>query len=604
MANSNDIAENREGTIALGDACDPVPVFVSRQAPTSPKDPQPQTAYFTSSAGIGYDSPTKTQPTVTNTSVGFRHCDCGTPTTRLSASQCMTDGVHCTNDPTAFHIDVNHTFNDVTVADQTSVGSSTGILSDLLQLHRDFTGKRSLDTSSHPTAAESEPWRVGELESIRWFPNDDVLAKRVKGYGLAVGQQQTAGVFWSHASLGASTGSARDASGRLRDHYEYVVTPDIAIPAITAPTTIQNPCASGPCTWWFDRSWLRDPGPEVYITQPTSLQQLTLPSTFVASANAVLAVRNGIEGAIDVTSSLSPAVRTAISDPAVMPLSPVEASFRGRMAGVAMPLVALPRTWSQGTSRITRVVSDDGSLYDSSERREVGVDAFEVSAVADGPIVDGPGNRSGFRAAYTATEGYVYLVGGDDNGTPLRDVWSAALLPSGISRWERLLTPPTNVDTHDAFRPYPEDVQSVAFDDRHGWLVIVDFATIKGPFGSKHEVARILTMDVRSRAVRVALVVPRLHLFERVGVTARDDGQFILAGAHGIGAAWSAFRFAVAADGSVKFNGIASGTGRLLDEPHNATAGTMLRLAVGKMQQVVVLADGSFKNVPSPCTAM
>jgi hypothetical protein len=83
LANSNDIAENREGMLALGDACDPAPLFTIKTVlgtlpslvPGSLYDPR-QVTLFSGSAGVGSNSTSAPHAPFTAAPVGFRHCDC------------------------------------------------------------------------------------------------------------------------------------------------------------------------------------------------------------------------------------------------------------------------------------------------------------------------------------------------------------------------------------------------------------------------------------------------------------------------------------------------------------------------------------------------
>lgn len=602
LANSNDRAEAAIAAAREGDACDPVPLFASRPVVGSnlwSTYPTDRVVAITGSAGLGTDNVAVTK-TFTNAEVGFRHCSCYDESVGVVLAPDLCFLNECSNGP--FDFTSESRWKRVTVG-----ANPPGTYSDLSwppadapllgrNVIRTFTSSINCgDTWAHVEGTSEEPCRVGLPQVLFWDHRADVDSLQVEAIGTS---KATAGFFWSHVIYDPTRFvSTRDSFslGRLRDNFAYLRTPlRVFIEPLTViPGPKATPDPGGlPILrpdWW--RDILVDPYDD-------PIPFLRTPARIEPQADGTFAALGGDRApALNVTAALSPAIKTLISSGTMTFLGPIEAGYRGdRSAGTQF--VIMPRVWRQSAERpLLAVTSKDGlRLLSEQLPPPQQLKTASVSATATEPRFV-PGDRDGARSLYSAVENSVFLVGGQHPDAPRGEVWRYSLT---TDKWSHLFLEKQVAPAEPRVIVEPNAILALTYDATRGKLIVIDEVETGKKF--KLRFARVLVYDTRAGTARVALTLPRVGAFTRLGLAARGEGRFVLVGQLGASSLWKAFSFEVDAASVLRWTGFGAGTGRILDDPF-ATDSDVL-MPVERSGRLVFAEVGIKSFKPGECTEM
>lgn len=608
LSNSNDRAETRELATPLGDVCDEVPLFVSHPVRQSgfaidpPGDEQNpnDVAVFASTAGIGNMTPGQLQLPFQGRA-GFRHCSCLlTNDDVLSFNECFATRCSVAN-PIEYESPDSSNFKRVTISrwEENADSDEDKIFPYFTRLTKptlgatlaaSFTGALSLDPYEHPDPSENNATRVGALQFVGWHWRTDLCAA-----GQCIddghGQDQSFGIWWDHVPvLGGAYASPRDSdeSGRLRDHYAAIETPLFRKEKFYPPPFTESACPPWDCKLTLRRDlWRSNPDPTIVAFQ----DRLRGPALVVPNGALALAVQSRAVPAFDVTSELSPGVQGLLTEHRAW-LTPVETGARTRILRDATHAVSIPTEWV-GTSSVAEVVVGATGLGLVNDRRGAIAELTSLQSLEDdeasAPI---PSNRTGARALLTLTERSVFLVGGRGPGrTPLPEIWRYLL---DEQSWEPLYWNTI----------MPVDVLALGYDYRGGRLLVLDEVertkTLPKLPWDKHKKTvtwsegRLRVYDLRARTGDTLATWPRLPMFDRLGLVARDDGSFVLIGSRSIAKIWFAWRFTITSNKKLIVTGRANGHGQLLGDPINTSNGVVVMLHRKGHVEQRTLTDASF----------
>lgn len=590
QANSNDRAELRESAEALGDACDAVPTYISRgviELAIAPSHSATRTT-FRSSASLGVDADTGNQPGAVVATVGFRHCSClnglGTP---ISEEECWRQSI-CDDDPDQYLLspgDPALTWSRITTGATGTLDEDPRFipLTYNREVRRTFNGQIACnDDEPHPNVGE--PCRLGPQEYVVWGHQADIEQGRVRSYFDGI--TRTAGVFWSHAYNAGHWPSNRDrlSDGRLRDNYEYVKTPlfERAIPRVPEPA---SRCQLFACFGWWNPGWIINPADS--RINPSILTLINTPARVRPAVGGGFVAVRGNEAGVDITELMTPALRQMLADPEVAILTPVESASRGKLLSMAAHWVGMPRTWTPG-ARIEPVYAMMGGLAtvpnkDAQHRMQTQASVF----LDDGE----PTERADVRAIYSGVDDAVYVLGGQAGGSDTGEIWRYHVLAQS---WERLYAPLPISGLPDVRSPAPGRVQAASYDSARGKLVFLDHKTVSVPLLGKQTLGRFVLFDLHRKERFVSLTLPIAGVYEKLTLTAQDDGSFVLVGARKWGTKWDAYRFSIDDKGKLSWLGFASGNGKLLDEPLNLGEGVLLPLEKGGEEELFELGPSRF----------
>ncbi len=193
-----------------------------------------------------------------------------------------------------------------------------------------------------------------------------------------------------------------------------------------------------------------------------------------------------------------------------------------------------------------------------------------------------PGVRVDPLYALTLKQSALYMVGGSSpTGAATGEIWRQDRIDDS---WTLLL----HGEDGGLADLAPTDVQALGFDPRHNQLAFVDFTRKEVGKKGKHHgkkngwskktvpVARLVIFNTATHDARVATVLPRLNVFDRIDLIARGDQTWVLVGRMKNHKAWLAFELALDAAGTLEWTGIHQGTGTVVDAPINTSAGVLL----------------------------
>lgn len=561
LANSNTIAESRPPAVAaLGDRCDPVPVYVPHAVPTSvdvstPPASRAPVTLFHNYAAIGSNSSAGIPGEASVSfaaNVAHRRCDCidGStfPATVLDQASCVDLGLCPTganrfDEPSWKRVTLQTdgvTYKELPTP--TPPGTSDP------DLTRVFTDETNCDFPfpKGPSDSTKETCYVGKGETLRWHTALDIAAGRVSSVTNDRGEPQTSGLWWSRVRVGSGGSSAfasdRDASrsGRLRDAFEFVETPLYVLRFPPFPS-VEGPMGSKP----FLRIDLGSLFKPVFVPEDP-IRQVIKVSRLVPAGDTIVALSDVGLG-VNVTAGLSPALRAQIVDSNRVWLSPVESGPRATLPGRFTQFVSLPSQWKASESHVDEVLRGPTGLHLAFEQ---GIDgqvalaaaalptavgaptlaATTVTAAAGGPTLPSPpagtapSDRSSFAAALSGVERAVYLVGGSVGGKPTGGIWRYFL---DTASWSRVFVDRSEDDLSVPDVARPENVRAVAYDSGRSKLVVVD--TMDAPTTGKSKklksVGRVLVYDTATGSSRVALKVTHTGVFVRLFLASDDRVQ-------------------------------------------------------------------------------
>ncbi|MBK9001909.1 MAG: trypsin-like serine protease [Myxococcales bacterium] len=608
LMNSNGIREQFEGAPALGDACDPVPLYSSRSVKewNAAYDYKLRTR-FISSFGIGLDPDNGYQaPAVPFLRAGLRWCNCRNETEldpskrNVPLAECVSD--ICVRNPTVGYAPLPGQFSNwkhVSTATYPILSSSfPGAGADQTYL-RGFSSVVSTDPFWHGVG-ENEPQRIGLLENLFWDHHTDITSGAIDSY-VQGGEVRSTGAFWSHVEDDGTTyPSQRDtdyftskgnALGGLRDHYTYVVTP-IKPPA---PMNLQVPFTKcqllGNCNPFF-RGDIVDF--HLAATTPAGMSALPPSGGLVLCPNGDCGVFSAMPP-IPLGGIVPPPLVAAFSDPALTFLSPVERPLQAwSEAPVNITLYAsIDRSWQPG-ARVTSITFD--GTHFGLDCRACDLPPGVAAATGASSAAE-PSARTSPAYAYSAKHASIYMVGGRHPGGALtRELWRHDLLAGS---WTKVLAAPPSDGLFDLA---PFDVRALGFDPSRRLLAFLDFTNKQVGKNDELPVARLVTIDIARRSGKVQLVLPRVGIYERVGLVARGNGSWVLVGQVKHTKTWHAFDLELDAQGGVSWKGHAAGLGAIVDAAANTAAGVLLPVERKGKLELVRLERQDFKPSSAGCT--
>ncbi len=487
----------------------------------------------------------------TSQAIGYRHCTCFDDASDepLSLLECVGDGKQCTwsNPESAPR------WNEprMTTATGTNILSGSGFTSPV--------------TFSRGVALDFERF---------WAWRQDLSAGAVEGHGVctaALTSCSTHGAFFS-TTAGPIVGG-RDLAGDLRDAFELVTTPALAIkPLLPIGGSDDAGCPSLPCLTWVN--------PDLYLKDPALFDfgnELVQPTLIQMVAGNILA-RTLPSAGIDITTSLAADVRSLISDSSLMWLAPAEPSERvRRLSGRgAVQAVVFPRDLTD--ARVATVVRGASGL--SLERR--GGPAEQLGAASEpAPSVRA---RRAFGAVLSGVEEAVYVAGGVDSitGAPARSVLRYDLA-SGT--WSSVAP---NLKERPSTR-----VLSTAWDQERHRLFVLDLDDDRLG-ASKLDRVRLLSIDVHGGASKILLELPYLKLHDRLWIQWSDQGLLVYGGAKKTLRIW---RFSVG-DSSISLTGVHTRQGRLVGEPTMGNRDPIVAVSKNGSVEYVTVTSGLFGWCP------
>jgi len=567
-ANSNSEDEGHESQTALGDVCDPTPLYTLQPQLGNNISAAVDNTVFSAFAGVGSVSPTIPHADFTSAPVNFRHCNCFDfgRNTLLNDAQCRQQLCPPLRD------DFNAPrWSQVTVgagATGTTLPSgATPTLNPTLN-PRYTSGLNCTDVQSYPFLPNrvAELCRVGTPQGLLWSQKSDIDAGRVLPYQ----NRNTVGLFWSHGNVTSPPVFADDfrdsvTQGRLRDSFTYVQTPLISTEAVnrlrdSLLTIIHVNCAIDPsCRFIFRPDICRSVSP-IYSNDVTSLGVFNRPTVLDGSSGGIRGIQVAAAAlpAVDVGNRLSPGVTAAIQQPSTNYwLNPVEGNQGGvcNLSGVSA--VVVPRDWSQVNSRVTKVLTNANGLLLSSE---IVPDPDEPPPPVSEFI---PSDRIASRWLFSSHERSVYQVGGERDGVQTGEIWRFNL---DTNLWTHMFGLSTRQER-------VSNVLALAYDEPHGKLVVIDRIT---PFGMEGTFPdRILVFDTHTGTSHAAAIFS-LSAFSKVGLVARDDGTFVLTGVKPTPETWTAYQFKLTSTDNVTWQGKTGGTGLMIADPTASDAGVTI----------------------------
>lgn len=284
-------------------------------------------------------------------------------------------------------------------------------------------------------------------------------------------------------------------------------------------------------------------------------------------------VRLGRRGQL-VKSILSESFLEMAENPVWRFLSPVEPGRRLASLGLDRPGLFLASAGSRA-ARPLEVVSSENGLGTAASDRPLSL------------IEDAPGRAAvelpvGSRAAYSASSGSVYIVGGGDPS----DLGTIRTYDLGSGRWSRSVP--------EEYQPHA-NVLGLALDPVNGFLYVLD--------EDKDEAnARLVRHDLRQRSSRLLWEVPVEGTYRQVSLSVDEYSNLVLVGAGEN--AYTVWHLRVGAEG-ITFDGVFERAGLALDVPSMAM--DSLVIPVQTIEQGIALEAvqwSAFDEGVQPCSRL
>ncbi|MCA9593350.1 MAG: trypsin-like serine protease [Myxococcales bacterium] len=534
--NSNGLAEEREalthpGLESRADECEPVPVArMDKQQPVSAtpnqmaalKDFQP----IPGDRWLGKISETQS-PLAAPVTISYRVCGCYT-----ASGQPIFNLDECVGDPNVPGVPCSWT--DPAIPNPLSAWQIPTIVNNAHAPILDANGT----TGSLPMQVSTAlPWNV------EWSWRDDLSSGTAVGEGACTDEPfscSSQSVMFTTTHTNVFFVSPRDASAKLRDVFQLVHVPGYlavtydGIPAVAS-------CINAGCLPWFDAGlYLKDPDFFDFGTV------FATPVVLTRSGDSVLALDGST--VVDITDQVNPSLATAIGNPDLMWLTPVEPNTRLRQlpGRGALQAVTLPRAFND-TSVIQEIVRQPTGLFARSRTGDFGL----AAAASTTPLRPKP--RHGAGGLLSGVERVVYMIGGTDeaSGAPSQAIWRYSL----------------DDDTWALAAPYASEVPSShvlssAYDQAGRRLFVLDLDD--DPHLGKLHWARLLEFDLQAGTSRRLASWPFVPLFKSHFLIADADGSLLLV--LGKPNSFTTFRLTVTNKG-VQPAGVFSRSGRPLGPP-------------------------------------
>lgn len=609
-ANSNTDSEGKETLTdgstpdVLSDGCDPVPQYVSKvivaDGDTASYNAN-LAALMVASKGIGVP-PTDVPVSVTS-DVGFRYCSCiddlgvELPSALCKDRLCITrDGRF--SDP----------FSGWT---KVTVGSTLDVANLKALPPREprgavFSGRRFQYTLSsflgegtdEPSAFLGDIYRVGTLETVAWYYADDLDVIPYKT--MPDLSKRTVGLFWSHVlPLPLIAGRDVASGGRLRNHFEYVVTPTKSGVVKKKPFA---PCSGPGCGGKYPsvRVDLVAAGiPPIYTPGDTDpvpglLSRLRGPARLLFVGGEWIAEAVAGNDMRVVTDAIGSGLGTILSDPSRTWLVPVDGD---QLPPQNALMVGLPAELDDAAQPLA-IFAAGGQLVPAIQTPTPPTNAATTTAEADVDYPAKPPTMSRRRNAfgvYSGREGMVYVAGGASTaGEQAGDVWS---YHTTSRRWAPVLRKAVASLGSSSPKERPVGkVLALGYDTNSRRVVFVDEFT--------HGVLtwRRISVVRPGEERRTVAVVPKVGLFSDLELGLLEDGTWALVARNSFApGSWTAFRFDVEPD---RWLGLATGKGSLDGRPFVTRRGLMLPLRDGSgLAAATTLRPADFKGT-TPCTGL
>lgn len=141
----------------------------------------------------------------------------------------------------------------------------------------------------------------------------------------------------------------------------------------------------------------------------------------------------------------------------------------------------------------------------------------------------------------------------------------------------------------------PVDVLALGYDVPAARLLVLDETKERlGALPIVYKKGHLRLIDTHAGTSEELLSWPRLSLFDRLGLAARQDGSYVLVASRESPALWTAWRFKLNSAGHVVITGQASGSGQLISDPIHTSGGVVLMLKMPSQNKQIVLTDTCF----------
>ncbi len=610
-ANSNADSESKEflsdgsSPDVLSDGCDPVPQYVSKVI-VADGDTASYNAYeaalMVASKGIGVP-PTDVPVSVTS-DVGFRYCSC-IDELGVELSPALCKERLCSGLDSRFNVPSEWT--KVTVGSTLDVANLKA-LPPRAPRGSVFSGRRFQYTLSsfigegtdEPSFFLGDIYRVGTLETVAWYYADDLDLIPYKT--MPDLSKRTVGLFWSHVlPLPLIAGRDIASGGRLRNHFEYIVTPTKTPILKKKPFA---PCSGPGCGGKYPsvRVDLVAAGiPPIYTPGDTDpvpglLSRLRGPTRLVFVGGEWIAEALGGNDMRVVSDAIGSGLGTILSDAARTWLAPVDGDQLPPQNAI---MVGLPAELDDSSQPLA-VFAAGGQLVPAIQTPTPPGNLAAAGAVSD-IATDYPSKppqmarRLNALGVYSGREGVVYVAGGASAvGELAGDIWS---YNTSARRWAPVLRKAVASLGSSSPKDRPiGKVVALGYDANSRSLVFVD------EFKEGVVTWRRISVVRPGADRRTLTVVPRVGLFSDLELGVLEDGTWALVARNSLApGSWTAFRFGLEPD---RWLGLAAGKGSLDGRPFTTRRGLMVPLRDGSgLAAATTLRPADFKGT-TPCTGL
>lgn len=559
--NSNGIAEDSAGVQPLADVCDRVPlallapqrveVLKLQDLPLKQGDGRDVDDLVRISGGSFLGRVSKStagSPIRFDDHVRFMHCNCVSPMGRkLALEECVGAKKQCSSISPLKNSNWHGISLDVTLPYPGTISPGT-----------DTPFTMNFETWD-------EPAQFGHSYDMTWSWWSDVQTGRVKGYledpnlpwDPTNNRSTTHGAILTEVrNLSGVVTSNRDSTYSLRDTYQMFDTPlykvngDIQQPKVSWSDRL---CGSSGCFEWILPSDFRNPARDPFDTE------FSKPLVLFGWDDEVYVAGEAGDYA-RITDKVSVGIRRALLDEhgSHVWMTPSEAGYRVKRHGMDAIAVMLPLDMSAEVQ--PNVVTRRGDVLSLSNETVLNVEGSNEQVLRDlavaGPAEswEQPWGVSDFRAAFSAIEQSVYVVGGELHGAASSRIWRYDL---ASRTWRNILG--------SASAAPSSQVLSVAYDQRRAALYVLDVDDEPiAPSPRAPHMARLVRYDTQAQTAMQLAAWPRIGLFQALHLAVADDGHLILVGARKNN--WMAWRLQVDGSGIVSA-GVREGVGGVLDRP-------------------------------------